>query len=271
MDPYAFCGCRECPFKNTLDPRYFFTTEQHEEAVSRIALAIEDHRGMALLQGEAGTGKSLVSQIVLSQLDPARYGVALIVEPDRRMTGTTLLAMLVAELGLEPQRYMLNLKRRLHEYMLAQWRRQRRTVLLIDEAHLCSSSALETVRVLLNLETPQEKLATIVLFAQPEIRGKLNRMPQLDQRIEFRLVLAALTREQCHAYVRHRMKVAGARRAVFAPQALDLLYRYTNIPRSINIVCDHALLVAAAAGVTRVTAALMDRAIIESRGGEPWA
>jgi len=256
------------PFRNTLDTRFFYSTEQHDEGISRIRMAIEDGRGMALIQGLPGTGKTMISQVVLERIQQDRYTIAFLAEPDKRSSGTVFLRTLLSELGLEPKPLLYILKQQFREFAIDRWRAGRRIVVVLDEAHLYNANALETIRVLLNIETPQEKLVTIIMLAQPEIKAKLKRMPQLDQRIDFRLELRPLTDEQVGGYIQHRLKVSGSRLR-FDEESVRMIAREARIPRQINLICDHALLVRAGNGKSsEVTASTVQRAIRAWKGEE---
>jgi MSHA biogenesis protein MshM len=232
------------PFRNTLDTRFFYDTPQHAEGIARIRLAIEDSRGMALIQGLPGTGKTMISQVVLERIPQDSYTIAFLAEPDKRSSGTVFLRALLAELGVEPKPLLYILKQQFRELAITRWKEGRRLVLVLDEAHLYNTNTLETIRVLLNVETSTEKLVTIILLAQPEIQSQLKRMPQLDQRIDFRLVLRPLTDSQVKGYIHHRLKVS--RCAVrFTDPAIRRVCQETQIPRQINLICDHALLLQA--------------------------
>ncbi len=268
MNAYSIFDCIESPFRNTLDTRYFYRTEQHEEGISRIRLAIEDGRGMALIQGLPGTGKTLISQMVLEQLVTDNYRLAFLAEPDKRASGTVFLKTLLTELETEPKNLLFILKQQFRDLALAEWGQNRRLVLFLDEAHMYNTNALETIRVLLNVETPSSKLVTIILLAQPEIQAHLKRMPQLDQRIDFRLILRPLTEEQLEGYVNHRLAVSGCT-ARFSDEALQRIFKESQIPRQVNLICDHALLIAAGNGKSKVISGkIADHAVRACKGEE---
>jgi type II secretory pathway predicted ATPase ExeA len=256
------------PFRNTLDTRFFYNTPQHEEGIARIRLAIEDSRGMALIQGLPGTGKTMISQVVFERIQQDRYTVAFLAEPDKRATGTVFLRTLLSELGVEPKPLLYVLKQQFRELAVRRWNEGRRLILVLDEAHLYNTNALETIRVLLNVETTTEKLLTIILLAQPEIQSHLKRMPQLDQRIDFRLVLSPLSDSQVKGYIQHRLKVSGST-VRFTEAAIHRISQEARIPRQINLICDHALLVRAGNGKSAdIGVAVVDHAIRAWKGEE---
>jgi len=164
----------------------------------------------------------------------------------------------------------------LNRYLLRAHAAGRRVVLIVDEAQNLGAEVLEQVRLLTNLETESAKLLQIILIGQPELRVLLARqeLRQLAQRITGRYHLAPLSREETVAYVRHRLRVAGATTDLFTPGALREVYRVTNgIPRVINVVCDRALLGAYSEDLHHVPTKLVRRAGAEVFGHEfraPW-
>ena len=153
-------------------------------------------------------------------------------------------------------------------------------VLVVDEAQNLSPDVLEQVRLLTNLETNTQKLLQIILIGQPELRDLLarNELRQLAQRVTGRYHLNPLSRDETTAYVRHRLRVAGATTDIFSPQALSEVFRLSQgVPRVINVICDRALLGAYSLDRHRVTAALVRHAAAEVFGRRftphwlPWA
>jgi general secretion pathway protein A len=164
----------------------------------------------------------------------------------------------------------------LNHYLLDAHGRERRVVLLVDEAQQLSAEVLEQVRLLTNLETATRKLLQIILVGQPELRELVGRpeLRQLAQRVTGRYHLEPLSREETASYVRHRLSVAGATNEIFTPRALAELYRISEgVPRIVNVIADRALLGAYTREHHRVTAALVRRAAGEVYGralNPPW-
>ncbi|MEZ4215076.1 MAG: AAA family ATPase [Myxococcota bacterium] len=270
----AFYGLREKPFALSPNPRFLFLGEAHREALAHLLYGIEQGEGFIAITGEVGTGKTTLCRTLLERLG-AETDVAFLFNPSR--SGTELLQAISLELGLPAG----GLTRRelgdqLNRHLLQRKREGRRVLLIVDEAQNLSSSTLEQIRLLSNLETSSEKLIQILLLGQPELDAKLDspRLRQLRQRISVRWSLSPLGARDTQRYVRHRMQVAaGGRREVFTASALREVHRRTGgTPRLINILCDRALLLGYAEGAQEVDASTVRRAAREipdarERGG----
>src|SRR6201996_4676166 len=277
----AFFGLNEKPFAITPDPRYLFLSERHAEALAHLLYGITEAGGFIQLTGEVGTGKTTVVRSLLAQT-PQHAEIALILNP--RMTAPEFLLTICEELGIGvPDAATESLKDLvdiLSGYLLRAHAGGRRVVVVVDEAQNLAPTVLEQVRLLTNLETNTRKLLQIILIGQPELRELLarNELRQLAQRITGRYHLNPLTQEETAAYVRHRLRVAGATSDIFAPGALAEVHRLaTGVPRVINVVCDRALLGAYSLDRHRVTGTLVRNAASEVFGKQftprwlPWA
>ena len=272
-----FFGLTEKPFAITPDPRYLFLSERHAEALAHLAYGIQEAGGFVQLTGEVGTGKTMVVRSLLQQL-PANCDMALILNP--RITPAEFLLAICDELHVPvPERLASSVKALvdlLTRFLLDAHARGRRVVVMVDEAQNLSPDVLEQVRLLTNLETATQKLLQIILVGQPELRDVLSRsdLRQLAQRITGRYHLEALTRPESLAYVRHRLRVAGATSDVFSASALREVHRLSGgIPRVINVICDRALLGAFTREEHRVTGRLIRQAASEVYGRPvlaPW-
>ena len=273
----SFFGLTEKPFAITPDPRYLFLSERHAEALAHLLYGIEDAGGFVQLTGEVGTGKTTVVRSLLGQL-PADADVALILNP--RVTPEEFLLAIADELHLPvPDNARGSVKALvdlLNVFLLDAHARGRRVVVLVDEAQQLSADVLEQVRLLTNLETATQKLLQIILVGQPELRELLarNELRQLAQRITGRYHLDPLERPESLAYIRHRLRVAGATAEIFSPAALRELHRLSHgVPRLINVIADRALLGAYTRELHTVSAALVRRAAGEVHGRAitaPW-
>ncbi len=242
----SFFGLNEKPFSITPDPRYLFLSERHAEAMAHLLYGIKEAGGFIQLTGEVGTGKTTIVRSLLAQT-PQNAEIALILNP--RMTAPEFLLTLCEELGIgvpdSAQRSLKDLVDILNDYLLRAHAAGRRVVLVVDEAQNLAPEVLEQVRLLTNLETNTQKLLQIILIGQPELRELLARseLRQLTQRITGRYHLDPLSGPETIAYVRHRLRVAGATSEIFGRRALQRIYRLSGgVPRVINILCDRALL-----------------------------
>ncbi|MDX1592673.1 MAG: AAA family ATPase [Gammaproteobacteria bacterium] len=262
-------GLEHKPFTIAPDPRFLFLSERYREAFAHLLYGLGEGGGFVLLTGEVGTGKTTLCRALLDQL-PDDVDAALLINP--RLEAAELLAAVCDELGLEhpPGTASKPLLDRLNRHLLEAHAAGRRTVLIIDEAQLLGVDALESVRLLTNLETPSEKLLRLILVGQPELRGQLARpeLRQLAQRITARYHLEPLDRREVEAYIDHRLRLAGDAGGLFTRAAKARIHRATGgIPRLVNSVCDRALLGAYATDARRVDGRLAARAAAEVTGG----
>jgi general secretion pathway protein A len=242
----SFFGLNEKPFSITPDPRYLFLSERHAEALAHLVYGVNEAGGFIQLTGEVGTGKTTVVRSLLAQA-PKHAEIALILNP--RMTPAEFLLAICEELGIQVDAHsegsLKDLVDLLSFHLLKAHAEGRRVVLVVDEAQNLSPEVLEQVRLLTNLETETQKLLQIILIGQPELREVLDRteLRQLAQRITGRYHLDPLSGDETSAYVRHRLRVAGATQEVFSNGALREVRRLSGgVPRLINIICDRALL-----------------------------
>lgn len=277
----AFFGLNEKPFAITPDPRYLFLGERHAEALAHLVYGITEAGGFIQLTGEVGTGKTTIVRSLLGQI-PKTAEVALILNP--QMTAPEFLLTICEEIGIgvpdSAQGSVKELVDILNHYLLRSHSEGRRVVLVVDEAQNLDPAVLEQVRLLTNLETETRKLLQIILIGQPELRELLSRneLRQLSQRVTGRYHLDPLERDESAAYLRHRLRIAGATREIFSPGALRTLHRRAGgIPRLMNVIADRALLGAFTQDRHLVSARLVNRAADEVFGRTatprwvPWA
>ena len=273
----AFFGLNEKPFSITPDPRYLYLSERHAEAMAHLLYGINEAGGFVQLTGEVGTGKTTIVRSLLAQA-PKNAEIALILNP--KMTAPEFLLTICEELGIGVPDYAMeslkDLVDILNQYLLRAHAAGRRVVLVVDEAQNLAPEVLEQVRLLTNLETNTQKLLQIILIGQPELRELLarNELRQLAQRITGRYHLDPLSKEETTAYVRHRVRVAGATADIFNRFALEEIYRLSGgVPRVINVICDRALLGGYSLDRHRITGPLVRNAAAEVFGkriAPPW-
>jgi general secretion pathway protein A len=264
-------GLNEAPFSIAVNPRYLFMSQRHRDALAHLLYGVSGGGGFILLTGEVGTGKTTVNRCLLEQL-PDTTDLAIILNP--ALSATELLASACDELHIEYPKDTQSLKAltdALHRYLLDNYDRGRKTVLMIDEAQHLDFDVLEQIRLLTNLETNDEKLLQIILIGQPELSDKLSRpeLRQLNQRITARYNLQPLNLDETSAYIRHRLEVAGLKgdRRLFEKSAVKHVHALTRgIPRLINVLCDRALLGAYGQKQGSVTRAMVRSAAREVFG-----
>lgn len=250
---------RENAFPDSVDPRFFFRTEAHEDAYIRMRQCIEEHVAVGLTTAPSGTGKTLLTQILLTELDPAKHEPALVLAwPGMSRTG--LLRELAAEIGIND----LPARATMHQAMTAIQNRivelhrsGRKLVVMIDECHFLGHEPLQMVRTLSNIELPERKLVSILLFAEDSFLAKMDR-PQyasIFNRMFVRASLRPLTEDETQQYIKFRCLVGGGNPAVFAPGFYRAVHALSGgIPREINRICHNAMFDAARDGVAVVGA-----------------
>ncbi len=256
---HHFYGLRETPFAVTPDPRYLFLSDCHREALASITYCVQERKGFVMIVGEVGTGKTTVVRHVLERFGPEVRSV-FIFQPT--VSFEELLQVILREAEVPcPSRRRVDMVEALNQYLLRETAAGRYVVLIIDEAQHLSSTVLEELRLLSNLETARSKLIQIVLVGQPELARKLARpgLRQLRQRVVLVASLRPLTYRETVQYVAHRLQVAGHRGGrLFTRPALRRVYKGSGgIPRLINVICDKALLLGYGADARRITRRLI--------------
>ncbi len=242
-----FFGLSKEPFSMSPDPAFLYLTPQHRETLAGLMYAILDRKGFIAVIGDAGTGKTTILVKVLQSMPAGRIQSAVVFNPT--LTPAEFLELLLLDLGVEevPASKAQRLNRLLK--LLVEARAQGRVVaLIVDEAHRLSPEVLEEIRLLGNFENHEGKLLQIVLLGQNELGQLLNRenLRQLKQRISLRFSLGPFSEPEAENYVRHRWgKAGGGSEPPFTAEALRGVARWSRgIPRTINAICDNALLLA---------------------------
>src|SRR5512140_333060 len=232
------------PFSNAPVSRFYYNSPQHSQALTRLMHAVSYMKGLSILVGDIGAGKTTLARRMLDSLPEAEYEAALLVIVHSGITANWLLKRIALQLGVEtPAQEKLALLAQLYQRLLQIHESGKKAVVLIDEAQMLETrEIMEEFRGLLNLEVPERKLISFVFFGLPEIEQNLKLDPPLAQRVALRYRLEPLSPEANEAYVRHRLKLAGAPRVPFTSGALLRIHAYTRgIPRLINTLCDNAL------------------------------
>ena len=231
------------PFNIAPNPKYLYPSQRHQEAIKYLRYGLSGAGGFVMLTGEVGTGKTMVSRTVLSQL-PEHIQVAYVLNPT--LDSLQLLQAVCESFNIEmpPEIDHKVLSDLLQHFLIEQHHQQKACLLVIDEAQHLSAEALEQLRLFTNIETDEKKLLQIILIGQPELQEKLqhHQLRQLAQRITARYHLLPLTQQETFAYIEHRVKAAGSERVLFTKNALKRIYKLTQgTPRLINLLCDRAL------------------------------
>jgi general secretion pathway protein A len=260
---FNFFGLRENPFKINPDPRFLFVTDEARATSAELAYGIQTRKGLILLTGEVGTGKTVLLRRLLDWLSEQKMPTALIfnshIKPEH------LLDLILNDFGVPCTSTLKSEKLlALNRWLLERYRAGQIPVLIVDEAQGLDPTALEQIRLLLNFETPREKLLQIVLAGQPELEIKLKRheLRQLRQRITIRCKTFPLTLEQTCGYILERLRIAGANgNPIFEPDAICSVHAYSQgIPRVINVLCEHSLVNACADGAHTISSNAVEQA-----------
>lgn len=241
----SFYGFTEMPFHITPDPKFLYLSPTHQEALQHLKYGVTEKKGFIVLIGEVGCGKTTLCRKFMSELDPAHFDTALILNP--RVNETQMLRAILTELGEHNVAKSKNdLVSQMNQILLDRIAKGREIVLIIDEAQNLSFEVFEQVRLLSNLETDKQKLLQIVLMGQTELKERLaaEELRQLRQRILVHYELRPFTREEMDRYIQHRLSVSGsAGRPYFTKWAIRHIHKTSRgIPRIINNLCDKALL-----------------------------
>jgi general secretion pathway protein A len=256
-----FFGLKERPFDLAPNPRFLGLTAKQREALGNLRYGLTTPRGLTLLLGDAGTGKTTLVHAVLAEMEADRVQCVLLSNPT--LTRHEFYEYLADGFGLRQDakasktQFLFALRRHLEERHLM----GRLTALVLDEAQSLPYELLEEVRLLSNIETPSHKLLNVVLSGQPELAARLNEpsLRQLKQRITLRCELDPLSLQETAAYVAGRLRIAGGKPAeIFSQQAIAFIHEVSRgVPRTVNVVCDNALIGGFAANVKPVPRSIL--------------
>jgi general secretion pathway protein A len=262
MNYIEFYGLNQEPFSNAPVSRFYYNSKQHSEALLRLMHAVENMKGLAICVGDIGRGKTTLARRMLDNLPEEQYEAALLVIIHSGITASWLLKRIALQLGVEsPAEEKLALLSQLYQRLVQIYEEGRKAVVLIDEAQMLQSQELmEEFRGLLNLEVPERKLLSFVFFGLPEIEENLKLDPPLAQRVALKYRLVPFDAESTEAYIKHRLRLAGASNVPFTPEAIGVIHRYSGgTPRVINTLCDNALFEGFVAHLSSIDETLMDR------------
>jgi general secretion pathway protein A len=257
-----FFGLKESAFNVSPDPRYFFLTPVMREALAGLAYGVQRRKGIILLTGEVGTGKTTLLNQLLDWLRQNHAATAFVF--NTRLNVEDLFNYILTDFGIScASRAKSDMLIRLNTWLLDRYvaGEPEPAVLIVDEAQNLSQELLEEIRLLTNLETSSEKLLQIVLSGQPELEWKLKdpKLRQLRQRITLRYRTSQLSLSETLSYIEERLRIAGAKgEPIFPPEAIESIHEYSRgVPRVINVLCEHALINAFAGREKRVSVGLI--------------
>src|SRR5213594_14342 len=240
----AYWELSEPPFDNSPNPKFFYLSPEHEEALVRLVYTVRHRKGCGMLTGEYGCGKTTLSRALIQRLEAERYEIGLLTNPS--WTAADFLREVLYQLGVETaETRKPELLHLLNDVFFRNYQASRDSVVIVDEAQLIEDdSVFEELRLLMNFQTDNRFLVTLLLVGSPELREKVRRLKHLDQRITIRYHLNTLDYTHTAAYVSHRLKMANRATPIFTDEAIKLVFDFTRgTPREINNLCDVALLV----------------------------
>ena len=255
-----FFGLRERPFDLTPNPKFLVLTESHREVLLNLEYGIASRKGVTLLIGEAGSGKTTVIRAAMEKQPVKVHCVHLHNPTLSRSEFNELLATRfgLSDAAMNSKAVMLV---ELEKLLIERRDADEKTVLIVDEAQSLPLELLEEIRLLANIETSDEKLLSVIIAGQPELAVRLNEraLRQFKQRVALRCELKPLTAQETASYVVGRIRAAGGVAAeVFTRQAVTMMHeRSQGIPRTISVIADNALLGGYAAGQRPVGAELV--------------
>lgn len=240
-----YWGITKKPFENTPDPAMFFSSSKHQEALMRMLYVIKERQGGGLLTGDYGTGKTILTYILSSHLSLQQYRFVLIINP--QMPAIEFIKEIVRKIAVidklpDGKSDLTNI---LSEVLRRNNEIGREIIIVVDDAQLVKDNeTLEELRLLLSLQLNDRFLLTLLLLGQTELREKINRLPQLRQRLVMRYHLEPMDEEETGEYILHRMRVCGRSEPIFTNLAIKEIYEHSQgIPREINNLCNWCLLV----------------------------
>ena len=258
---------KEKPFSISPDPRFIYLTAQHQEAFAKVQYAISQRMGVSAIYGDIGAGKtSLARRLWVQYADNPTYNFAMIVHPNFPST-FQFVKEIRREFGLDkPPRSLSDALDEFQEFLLTAHSQGKTNILVIDEAQNLKPSNYETLRQLLNFETNTQKLLQIALFGQNELATRIDRQPELKDRITLFGALTNLTYEDAVALIDFRWRVAGGDKPPFDEGALAAIFKYSKgLPRKISKIADNALIRAMSAEVHSVNAQMIEQVASEVR------
>jgi general secretion pathway protein A len=244
----AYFGLDERPFELTPNPRFLFMTPAHREALTTLEYGLSGRTGIAVLIGEAGTGKTTLVHAALHS-QSARQNLAVYLN-NPSLTRDEFVEFLAAGFGLsaEAGKSKTRCLYELTEVLAKRHQARHMAALIIDEAQGLPDALLEEIRLLANIESASEKLLSIILAGQPELADRLNQtsLRQLKQRVGLRCALRPLRTDETAAYIAARVKVAGGKvDQIFTRDAIEMVHECAaGIPRTVSVICDNALVTA---------------------------
>jgi len=259
----TFFGLKERPFTLVPDPGFLYWSPQHKRAFSVLEFGILSGAPITLITGEIGSGKTTLLQELLPKIeDDVTIGLISNAQGDRGELIQWILNALQIE--IDPAASYVQMFQVLQDFLLAEYAKSRRVILIFDEAQNLSLEGLEELRMLTNINSNKDVLVQLILVGQPELRTMVQNpsMRQLAQRVAANFHLGKMSPEIVDNYIRHRLRTAGGSGEEFTPEACAVIQRETNgVPRLVNQLCDFAMLYAWSAEKKTITSEIVEQVL----------
>ena len=245
MDYLEYYGLKEHPFSNVVDGRFYYNGTLHSDALIKLKYAVDTKKGLAVVIGGIGTGKTTLARKFLEELDESEFEAALLVVVHSSVSSEWLFKKIAMQLGVKDVKDdKIELLTQTYKRLYALNEEDKKAVVMVDEVQMLNSrEIMEEFRGLLNMETSDGKMINLVFFGLPDLEDVLSLDEPLKQRVAVKIRLKEFSEKDTKDYIKHRLGVAGCPKEVFSDEAIKLIYEYTNgVPRLINTVCDNALL-----------------------------
>ena len=254
-----YWGLAEAPFDNSPNTKFLYLSPDHEQALLALMRATRQRTGCAMLTGEYGCGKTMLSRALIRRLEADRFEIGLLVNPS--WDTVDFLREILYQLGVETQeKSKLELFHMLNHLFLRNLQAGRDTVIIVDEAQLVHDAVFNDLRLIMNFQTDDRSLVTVLLVGSPELGAKIRRQEHLDERIATRCHLSPLDEGHTAKYIDHRQSMAGRTQPIFTADAIRLIFDATHgVPRKINNLCDSALMIGCLSGLREIDAEVIRR------------
>lgn len=245
MDYLEYYGLREHPFSNVVDSRFYYNSHQHSDALIKLKYAVDTRKGLAVVIGGIGTGKTTLARRFLEEMDEDMYEAALLVVVHSSVSSEWLFRKFAIQLGVKDLKDdKIELLSQIYKRLAEINEDGKKAVVMIDEVQMLNSKEImEEFRGLLNMESPDGKMLNFIFYGLSELENVLSLDEPLKQRVAVKIKLKEFSDMDTYDYIKHRLKVGGCNKEIFSTEAVKLIYQYTHgVPRLINTVCDNALL-----------------------------